>query len=56
MERQITENIGHKEFLKQVGFHKKEAQALVKKHISNAAISDVILGDDFSGSRIFKLC
>ncbi|MBR7148727.1 MAG: hypothetical protein IKD13_07840, partial [Firmicutes bacterium] len=56
IERQITENIGHKEFLKQVGFHKRDAHALVKKHIPNAAISDVIMGDDFSGSRIFHLC
>ena len=56
IERQIVENISHKEFLKQVGFHKKDAQNLVKKHVSTGAISDVIMGDDFSGSRIFKLC
>ncbi len=56
IERQIIENIGHKEFLKQVGFHKRDAQVLVKKHIPNAAISDVVMGDDFSGSHIFRLC
>ncbi|MBQ8590926.1 MAG: hypothetical protein IJ486_10800 [Firmicutes bacterium] len=56
IERQIAENVGKKTFLKDVGFHKRDAQVLVKKHIPNASISDVIMGDDFSGSRILKLC
>lgn len=56
LEKQMVDRMGARPFLKQTGLNKKEAQALVKEHVGAAAISELVLGGNYSGSRILEMC
>jgi len=56
LERQIAERVGAKPFLKQTGFHKKEAQTLAKETIPTSVISEIVMEGDYKASRILALC
>lgn len=56
LERQIAERVGARQFLKETGFYKKEAQALAKEKIPVTAISEIVMENNYKASRILALC